>query len=227
MNLPTLAVHAVAAIVLVVAVVWELVRRRRLARAHGFAFWAALVAVVATGGALLVRSTPIWMIYGAVQEQVTSPAGLLAAARMTVKDAGACFLITLDESGRPDARMMQPFPLDPDMGVWLATQRGTRKLAQLARDARATFACYDPTTMGYVTMIGSARIVDDTAQRRLHYTHFWDQFFKGSQDPAYTLIHLVPARLEVVSYGRAVATRSPRWRAATLVAQGASWVAEP
>lgn len=227
MNVPAVVAHAAAAIVLVVALAWELVRRRRMARAHGWVFWAALIVVLASGGVLLVRSTPLWMIYGAARDQVTSPAGVLAAARATVRDAGVCFFITLDESGRPDARMMQPFPLDPDMSVWLATQRGTRKLAQLARDPRASVACYDPATIGYVTMIGSARVVEDSAQRRLHYSHFWDQFFQGPQDPTYTLIHVIPVRLEVVSYGRSVATRAPRWRAATLVAQQGRWVAQP
>ncbi len=221
-----MAAHVAAAIALLGVLVWELVRKRRLARAHGWLFWIAVLVAVVSGGALLVRSTPVWRIYGLTRGEVTAPAGVLAAARSTVHGAGACFLITLDEDGRPDARMMQPFPLDADMSVWLGTQRGTRKLTQIARDERASVACYDPATMGYVTLIGSARVVEDSVARSRHYTRFWNQFFKGPQDPAFELIRVTPVRVEVVSYGRAVATRSRRWRAATLIMKDGRWVSE-
>lgn len=221
MSLHLLA-HVAAALLLLGVLLWRLLRRRT-ATVRGWPFWLAVLVLALTGGVMLARSTPVWMLYGMARTPVTSTEGILDAARATVRGAGVCFLVTLDDAGRPDARMMQPFPLDPDMTVWLGTQRGTRKLAQLARDPRATLACYDPATMGYATFVGTARVVDEPAQRRVHYSAFWDQFFHGPDDPTYVLLRLTPEELRVVSYGRAVAINNRTWRAATLVARRGRW----
>ena len=86
---------------------------------------------------------------------------VLEAARATMKAASNCFLITLDDSGQPQARLMAPFDPDPAMNVWLATNRKTRKVEQIRKNPRVTLAYHDAAGPGYVTLIGRARLVDD------------------------------------------------------------------
>ena len=51
---------------------------------------------------------------------------LIAAARKRMTAQTYCALITLDASGRPSVRTMNPFPPEEDMTVWFATNDRSR-----------------------------------------------------------------------------------------------------
>src|SRR5690242_16872623 len=98
--------------------------------------------------------------------QPASSERVLEVARMTIKSAGSCFLITVDQAGQPQARLMNQFDPEADMTVWMGTNRNTRKVGQIRRNARVTMACYDQKGAGYVTLLGRARVVEDLEQRK-------------------------------------------------------------
>ncbi len=67
-----------------------------------------------------------------------------------------CALITIDETGRPQVRTMNPFPPDEDMTVWFATNTRSLKVQQM-RKRPARHASTTPTTPRPPGYVGRSR----------------------------------------------------------------------
>jgi general stress protein 26 len=170
--------------------------------------------------------TAFFLALALLQPTPTLPGAsrILEAARATMKAASNCFLITLDDSGQPQARLMAPFDPDSAMNVWLATNRKTRKVGQIRKNPRATLAYHDAAGQGYVTLIGKARLVEDLAERRRRWKPGWREFYPGGPEGAdYLLIQFITERIEVMSISRHVADAPQGWQPAILVRQGEGW----
>jgi general stress protein 26 len=142
-----------------------------------------------------------------------STEGILQASIEIMKSARFCALITLDKTGHPQARAMDPFPPDPDLTVWLATRVDTRKVAQLEGDSRATLYYFDPSDPGYVTLIGEARIVDNPDQKQKRWKEGWQDYYDdGNRGSDYLLIEFKPSRVEVVSAKHGIAVDPKAWK---------------
>jgi len=123
---------------------------------------------------------------------------LIAAARRIMIAARYCAVITVDDTGRPQARTIDAFEPDADMVVWFATNPRSRKVGQIEKDPRVTLYYVDPGSLGYVTLLGRARLVDDPAEKRARWKPGWEAFFPD-RDAGYLLVAVTPERLEVVS----------------------------
>lgn len=135
------------------------------------------------------------------------------AAREIVAAARFCTLTTIGEDGLLQARVMDPFPPEADLVVWMGTSARTRKVAELRRDARATLSCFDPAGPGYATFAGRAELVADPAERAKRFKPEWAPFYEGgAASPDYLLVRLVPRRLEVVSHAHGIAHGPRAWR---------------
>ncbi len=137
----------------------------------------------------------------------------LAAAREVMAAAGICTLITLDASGHPQARVMDPFPPDDDFTVWMGTNRSTRKVKQIEADPRVTLSCFDPDGIGYVTLLGRAELVDSPEERARHFKPTWTDFYQDEhRGDDFVLIRLVPERLEMISISHGIASAPRGWK---------------
>jgi general stress protein 26 len=117
-----------------------------------------------------------------------------------MRDARYCTLVTLDKGGQPQARVVDPFPPDPDMSVWIATKSASRKVAQIQKDPRATLLCFDAVKQGYVSLLGAAELVDDPKQKARRWKPEWKAFYDDeNRGKDYLLIRLRPKRLEILS----------------------------
>ncbi len=127
---------------------------------------------------------------------------MIAAARELIDSQKFCALITLDETGRPQVRTMNPFPPEEDMTVYMATSTRSLKYRQIKRDPRVTVYYSDHVKgNGYVALTGMAVLVDDMDEIRKRKRAYWDQAF----DPGLknlVLIKVVPQRLEVLVYNK-------------------------
>ena len=140
---------------------------------------------------------------------------VLMAARKIMESARYCGLVTLDGSGEPYVRAMDPFPPDEEMTIRLGTNRMTRKIGQVRRDSRVALYYFDPTGMGYVTISGTARIVDDPEEKSVWWKEEWDQFYKNAhRGDDYLLIEVRANRCEVVSMEYKVAADPQVWKPA-------------
>jgi general stress protein 26 len=120
------------------------------------------------------------------------------AARRIMTAARYCALVTMGEDGRPRARTMDPFPPDDGFVVWLATNPRTRKVRDIRRDRRVTLYYYDAEARGYVTLFGTARLVDDPEEKARRWKPGWEAFYPD-RDRSYLLIEVTPERLEISS----------------------------
>ena len=149
---------------------------------------------------------------------------VLEVARATIKASGFCFLITVDQESQAQARLMDPFTPEDDMTVWMGTNRHTRKVQQIHRNARVTLACSDQKGQGYVTLLGRARVVEDLEERKKRWRKEWAGFYPGGPEgETYVLIEFIPAQIEVMSIQHKIASEPLAWKPAILVKKGVNW----
>ena len=140
---------------------------------------------------------------------------LLTAARQVMQGARYAALITLDSTGAPQARTVEPFAPEGDMTVWIGTNPLTRKVDEIRRDPRVTLYYYDPAAMGYVTIRGRAELVDDPSLKLKWWNPGWNAFYPD-REKGYLLVKVTPERLEIVSPAHGITGDAVTWRPPTV-----------
>ena len=136
---------------------------------------------------------------------------LISAARETMTNTRYCALITTGRIGRAQARTMVAFAPEEDMTVWLATNPRSRKVAEIRRNPKVTLYYFDRESAAYVTIYGTARLVNDKAEKAKRWKDDWKTFYPD-RDKSYLLIKVTPERLEVVNVNRGIVSRAPTWQ---------------
>lgn len=140
--------------------------------------------------------------YSRAQEAPAGPPSrekLESAARELIGTQKFCALVTVDPSGQPHIRTMNPFPPEEDMSVWMATNDRSRKVSEIKQNPRVTLYYGNHfEAVGYVALSGKAELVADRAEILKRKRDYWDSAFPGLQH--LVLIKVVPDRLEVVYY---------------------------
>ena len=128
---------------------------------------------------------------------------VLAVARKVAEKARYCSLITIGPDGRAESRIVDPFVPEEDWTVWIATRPVTRKVEQIRKNSHVTLSYWEAGSMGFVTLLGDAELVDDPKEKAKHWKPEWAQFHFYSDENRgadYLLIRVKPHRLEVVSF---------------------------
>ncbi len=136
---------------------------------------------------------------------------LISAAREIMSDAGNCTLITLDEEGLPDARVMDPFLPEEDMTVWFGTNARSRKVTQIRRNQNVTILYFNKETAAYVVIHGIARLVDDPNEKKNRWKEAWTNFYPD-RDKDYLLIKVSPQTMEVLSGAKGITGDPVTWQ---------------
>jgi len=159
-----------------------------------------------------VVTTPDAVLAQDKEQPAPDRAKILAAARELMVAQTYCALITVDETGRPQVRTMNPFPPDEDLTVWFATRTNTRKAEQIRRDSRVCLYYADHSkATGYVALSGRAVLVDDMKEILKRKRDYWDQAFApGLKD--LVLIKVIPEQLDVLNYKQGVIADKVTWR---------------
>jgi general stress protein 26 len=145
--------------------------------------------------------------------QPPTRAEILAAAETVIARARYATFITLDRSGHPQARIVDPFPPERDLAIWIATNARSRKVAQVEAEPRVTLTYFDVDGQGYVTLLGAAQIVRDAAEKARRWKDEWEAFYDDrNRGDDYLLIRVVPARLEIVSEALGMRNDPETWR---------------
>jgi general stress protein 26 len=124
---------------------------------------------------------------------------LIAAAKEIMASQKYCALATIDSSGHPDVRTMNPFPPEEDMSVWMATNTRSLKVQEIRNNPKVCLYYADHSkATGNVTITGTAVLVNDTMEIQKRKREYWKQAFP---DWKYlVLIKVVPERMEVLNY---------------------------
>jgi general stress protein 26 len=124
---------------------------------------------------------------------------ILVAAREIIKETTYCGLVTIDSTGQPQIRTMNPFPVGDDLVIWFATSRSSRKVGELKANPKvAVYFADHITAKGYVDISGKAEVIDDKELLIKMKREYWEGI-PNWQD-IFVLIKIVPERLEVINY---------------------------
>jgi general stress protein 26 len=160
-----------------------------------------------------------------IKESDMSANEWLEVAVRIMRAAPYCFLVTLGENGHASARLMDPFEPEEDMRIWFGASPRSRKVREVRAHGRAT-VCYESVEeRAYVTLQGSARIVEDQALRKLHWKDAWKRFWPdGPLAGDYVLVAVDPDRIELMDVAKGIAPDALT-KPAVLVRVGDSWQA--
>jgi general stress protein 26 len=135
---------------------------------------------------------------------------LLAAAKAIMAQTRFCVLVTLDESGHPRARAMDPFMPDEKWVIRMGTNPMTRKAKEIKKDPRVTLYYDHPEKSGYVVVYGTAKLVDDLALKEKWIKQEWEQFYTD-REKEYVLIEVMPKKIEVLDYTKGITGDPKTW----------------
>jgi general stress protein 26 len=128
-----------------------------------------------------------------------------------IKASGTCTLITVDSVGQPRARIMDPFPPEDNFAIWFGTNSNSRKVDEIHQNNRATVNYYDKATASYVSLYGTAEIVNDPEITKKYWKAAWNDFYPD-YPKGYTLIKVVPKRIELLSEAHGILGDSITWQ---------------
>lgn len=146
-----------------------------------------------------------------------SRAEIVAGGRDVFAKARYCTFITVGDDGHPQARIVDPLAPDAGFVTFVATNPLTRKVKEIQRNPRVSLSCFDAASSSYATLLATATIVTDAAEKTRRWKAEWNPFYPGGvKGDAYTLIRLTPVRLEVVSVSRGLEGDAKTWRPLTI-----------
>jgi general stress protein 26 len=150
---------------------------------------------------------------------------LMKIIRQSIQSTQYAFLMTTDQTGLVNVRLMQPFPPEDDLTLWFGTSPRSRKTQDIRRDPRVTVAYHDAPGNAYITLQGQARIVDELEQRRTHWFTEWKLFWPdGPEGDDYALICFWPERIELMHFGENITPAPFGLVPAVLTRQGDEWI---
>ena len=167
--------------------------------------------------AVVIAMAPTTIAAQAVAPAQPDRAAVIKVAAGIMERARYCTLVTMGAGGHPQARIMDAFPPDASMVVWMATTPLSRKVGEIRKDPRVTLSWFDAKTMGYVTLIGRATLVDDPSEKAKRWKDDWAKIYKDrNRGDDYLLIRVTPIRLEVSAEGEGVKHDPKTWRPAVV-----------
>jgi general stress protein 26 len=135
---------------------------------------------------------------------------IIAAAREIMARQKYCAIVTVDASGQPQVRTMNPFPPEDDLTVWFATNSRSRKVREIKGNPQVClyYADHNEAT-GSVAIAGTAVLVDEMSEKLKRERDYWKESFP---DWKYLLlIKVIPERLEVLNYARDLTNEPDTW----------------
>ncbi|MGA9292666.1 MAG: pyridoxamine 5'-phosphate oxidase family protein [Ignavibacteriaceae bacterium] len=135
---------------------------------------------------------------------------LLSVARQYIKNVRFCSLITIDSTGYPHARTMDPFQPNENWVVWFGTNPKSRKVDEIRNNPKVTLYYTGNKGEGYVTIIGIASLVNDQSIKDSLWKDEWSRFYKDQKE-SYLLIKVVPKKLEILDYKHGILGNKETW----------------
>lgn len=141
---------------------------------------------------------------------------LLVAARELMNETTYCALVTIDSTGQPQIRTMNPFPQNDDFITWFATSRSSRKVREIKNNPKVCVYYADHTVAkGYVNITGTAEVIDDKDLLLKMKRDYWDGI-PGWQN-IFVIIRIVPKTIEVINYRHGLTNNPVTFRAPSIV----------
>lgn len=109
--------------------------------------------------------------------------------RELIKDSRIAMLATLDAEGRIVSQPMATQDVEPDADLWFIAERSSEKVANIRRDPRVNVSYSSGDS--WVSVAGTAEVVDDTARLADLWNTFTDAWMEGGpENPENILIRV-------------------------------------
>ena len=129
--------------------------------------------------------------------QDTTPTEARTKLGELIHDVKFAMLTTTDTDGTLRSRPMATQKEEFDGDLWFFTGRGSHKVAEIDADHRVNLSYSDPGSSKYVSVSGTARLVQDPAKAEKMWTPFYKAWFpKGLEDPDLCLLRVTPTQAE-------------------------------
>jgi general stress protein 26 len=124
---------------------------------------------------------------------------IILAAREIIRETTYCALVSIDSTGQPQIRTMNPFPANDELITWFATSRTSRKVREIRSNPKVcVYYANHIAAKGYVSISGTAEVIDNKELLLKMKRDYWN----GIPDwqNKFVLIKVVPKTLEVINY---------------------------
>lgn len=130
---------------------------------------------------------------------------MMIAAKEIIKGTSYCGLATIDASGQPQMRTMNPFPVNDELITWFATSRTSRKVKEIKSNPKVCVYYADHSSAkGYVSITGLAEVIDNKELLIKMKRDYWNGI--PNWETSFVLIKIVPKTMEVVNYKRGLSS---------------------
>jgi general stress protein 26 len=141
---------------------------------------------------------------------------VLMAAREIIKETTYCALVTIDSTGQPQVRTMNPFPANDELITWFATSRTSRKVREIKNNPKVcVYYANHMTAKGYVSITGTAEVIDDKELLLKMKRDYWENI--PDWQNIFVLIKIVPQTIEVINYKHGLNNDPATFRAPSIV----------
>jgi general stress protein 26 len=124
---------------------------------------------------------------------------IILGAREIIKETTYCALATIDSTGQPQIRTMNPFPANNELITWFATSRTSRKVREIKSNPKVCVYYADHiSAKGYVAITGTAEVIDDKELLLKMKRDYWNGI--PNWQNKIVLIKIVPKTMEVINY---------------------------
>lgn len=109
--------------------------------------------------------------------------------RTLIKDSKVAMLTTIDPQGRIVSQPMATQDVEPDSDLWFIAERSSDKVTNIRQDPRVNVSC--SSSDSWVSVAGTAEVVDDTAKLKELWDTFTDAWMEGGpENPENILIRV-------------------------------------
>jgi general stress protein 26 len=141
---------------------------------------------------------------------------ILIAAREIIKGTTYCGLVTVDSTGQPQIRTMNPFPVNDELIIWFATSRSSRKVREIKGNPKVCVYYADHNTAkGYVNITGTAEVLDYKELLIKMKRDYWETIPNWQNN--FVLIKIVPKTIEVINYKHGLTNDPNTFKAPTII----------
>jgi general stress protein 26 len=141
---------------------------------------------------------------------------ILTAAREIIRETTYCALVTVDSTGQPQVRTMNPFPANDELITWFATSRSSRKVREIKNNPKVCVYYSDHiSAKGYVSITGIAEVIDDKNLLLKMKRDYWKNI--PNWENIFVLIKIVPETLEVINYKHGLSNAPGTFRAPSIL----------
>jgi general stress protein 26 len=108
-----------------------------------------------------------------------------------------CMFTTVSSTNEFRSRPMAMVAIEDDGSIWFFTNEYSPKSKEISRDNEVNLAFSDPSSNTYISVAGTANLVDDQGRKEEYFSPAIKSWFPdGLEDPALILVKVVPSSAE-------------------------------